>query len=235
MKSTQKKYLSMTYLQQVFPVSLFPLQENARVFKTEQGELFSGKSVELLEIKDLNTYSLRMLRDCFHIAKEEHSPLFSFRWMNLGMMSNGKCLTLSIGYPKTEKESLFSVLEEKIDKKYYLSKAMVKYVLKHQEVAKMASTQIANTIQTKQGQMDSNYIIEYLGIDSGETRIRRLTPLECERLQGFPDNWTEGVSDTQRYKQMGNAVSVPVIETLGKKLLKIVKKTNTLSPDYGQS
>lgn len=47
-------------------------------------------------------------------------------------------------------------------------------------------------------------------------RIRRLTPLECERLQGFPDNWTEGVSDTQRYKQMGNAVTVNVVEAIVK-------------------
>ena len=43
-------------------------------------------------------------------------------------------------------------------------------------------------------------------------QIRRLTPVECERLQGFPDNWTEGISDTQRYKCLGNAVTVNVIE-----------------------
>lgn len=42
-------------------------------------------------------------------------------------------------------------------------------------------------------------------------KIRRLTPLECERLQSFPDNWTIG-SDTQRYKQCGNAVTVNVVE-----------------------
>lgn len=46
-----------------------------------------------------------------------------------------------------------------------------------------------------------------------DTRIRRLTPLECERLQGFPDNWTIG-SDTQRYKQCGNAVTVNVVEAV---------------------
>jgi len=51
-----------------------------------------------------------------------------------------------------------------------------------------------------------------------EVRIRRLTPVECERLQGFPDGWTEGVSDTQRYKCLGNAVTVNVIEFLGHKL-----------------
>ena len=48
--------------------------------------------------------------------------------------------------------------------------------------------------------------------------IRRLTPTECERLQGFPDGWTEGQSDTQRYKQLGNAVSVPVVKAIGEQL-----------------
>lgn len=51
------------------------------------------------------------------------------------------------------------------------------------------------------------------GITDG-ARIRRLTPLECERLQGFPDNWTEGLSDTQRYKTLGNAVTVNVVEAV---------------------
>ena len=44
--------------------------------------------------------------------------------------------------------------------------------------------------------------------------LRRLTPIECERLQGFSDNWTEGVSDTQRYRQLGNAVTTNVIESI---------------------
>lgn len=43
-----------------------------------------------------------------------------------------------------------------------------------------------------------------------ESIVRRLTPTECERLQGFPDNWTESQPLTQRYKQMGNAVTVNV-------------------------
>lgn len=41
--------------------------------------------------------------------------------------------------------------------------------------------------------------------------VRRLTPVECERLQGFPDDWTDGQTDGHRYKQMGNAVAVPVV------------------------
>jgi len=50
------------------------------------------------------------------------------------------------------------------------------------------------------------------GDGDGAARVRRLTPLECERLQGFPDGWTAvgEMSDTQRYRQLGNAVAVPV-------------------------
>ncbi len=51
-------------------------------------------------------------------------------------------------------------------------------------------------------------------VEYNESSIRRLTPIECERLQGFPDNWTDGQSNTQRYKQLGNAVSVPVIKSI---------------------
>jgi DNA (cytosine-5)-methyltransferase 1 len=49
--------------------------------------------------------------------------------------------------------------------------------------------------------------------------VRRLTPLECERLQGFPDEWTSGQADQHRYKQMGNAVAVPVVEWIVKRLV----------------
>ena len=51
-----------------------------------------------------------------------------------------------------------------------------------------------------------------------KVRVRRLTPLECERLQGLPDNYTDNVSDTHRWKTLGNAVTVPVIEYVVKNL-----------------
>lgn len=52
-----------------------------------------------------------------------------------------------------------------------------------------------------------------------ENQIRRLTPVECERLQGFPDGWTDCVSDTQRYKTLGNAVTVNTVKAIMDKLL----------------
>lgn len=54
---------------------------------------------------------------------------------------------------------------------------------------------------------------------SDTPRIRRLTPIEAERLMGLPDGWTEGVSDTQRYKLCGNGVVVNVVEEIIKRLI----------------
>ena len=53
----------------------------------------------------------------------------------------------------------------------------------------------------------------------GAGKIRRLTPTECERLQGFPDGHTDGVSDTQRYKTLGNAVTVNVVQAIIERLI----------------
>ena len=54
---------------------------------------------------------------------------------------------------------------------------------------------------------------------AGSFGVRRLTPVECERLQGFPDNWTDGQSDSARYRQLGNAVAVPVAEWIGRRIV----------------
>lgn len=51
--------------------------------------------------------------------------------------------------------------------------------------------------------------------------VRRLTPLECERLQGFPDDWTkldEKTPDTPRYKALGNSMAVPVMRWIGERI-----------------
>lgn len=53
----------------------------------------------------------------------------------------------------------------------------------------------------------------YFAIKDGD-RFRRLTPVEYERFQGLPDNWTKGISDGNRYKCVGNAVTVPVVQLI---------------------
>jgi len=56
--------------------------------------------------------------------------------------------------------------------------------------------------------------------------VRRITPIECERLQGFPDNYTlihPRTSDSKRYKALGNSMAVPVIEWIGQRIAKVQK------------
>jgi DNA (cytosine-5)-methyltransferase 1 len=52
-----------------------------------------------------------------------------------------------------------------------------------------------------------------------ETIVRRLTELECERLQGYPDGWTEGQTASARYRQLGNSVAVPCVEWIARRLI----------------
>jgi DNA (cytosine-5)-methyltransferase 1 len=64
----------------------------------------------------------------------------------------------------------------------------------------------------------------YWGTGGGNvpyTGVRQLTPLECERLQGFPDGWTDGQSDSARYRQLGNAVTVSVAEWIAKRIMEL--------------
>jgi len=222
--SPQTKYLTMTSLRADFPAKVFPLLEGVKVFKTSQGELFSSRSAVSLEIKDQATYCLRMLKDYFLTTTADLSQLYCFHWMNLGTMSNGRCSTLNIGCPRTAKGSLSSVLEEKVDEKYYLSKKMIDFLIKNNTnefdgrfkfKGALSENDISFSLTARYWKMGKTdpYI--------KDKEIRRLTPTECERLQGFPDNWTDGVSDTQRYKQMGNAVSVPVIKAIRKSLMRI--------------
>ena len=62
--------------------------------------------------------------------------------------------------------------------------------------------------------INNQYVSEDKCVVEGVNLIRRLTPLECERLQGFPDYWTDipGASDSARYKALGNSVAVPCVD-----------------------
>lgn len=83
---------------------------------------------------------------------------------------------------------------------------------------------------------DPMYTIDTVGGNAVATpaMVRRLTPLECERLQGFPDNWTASQSDSQRYKQMGNAVAVPVVQWIIDRLVDVEARFNANAKDSGQ-
>ncbi len=93
---------------------------------------------------------------------------------------------------------------------------------KHSNNRVYSSTGISPTLNTMQGGNRQPFVL-------GGKTIRRLTPLECERLQAFPDNWTKTgvsedgervqISNAQRYKTLGNAVTVSVVEYIIKRLI----------------
>jgi len=81
---------------------------------------------------------------------------------------------------------------------------------------------VINTLQARMGTGGGNMPL----MNEGAV-VRRLTPTECERLQGFPDGWTEGQTDGHRYKQMGNAVAVPVVEWIMERLVACDKQNQS--------
>jgi DNA (cytosine-5)-methyltransferase 1 len=107
----------------------------------------------------------------------------------------------------------------------------------HNQDSRIREQQQASTLSCNAGGKEGNLVRENL-------TVRRLTPIECERLQGFPDNWTsekmeltlEGnewkatgkvlkQADGPRYKAMGNAVTVNVAEWIGKQIGKVLNET----------
>ena len=112
---------------------------------------------------------------------------------------------------------LSDILENTVDDKYYLTAEAIDYMSRLRN-GKQRWEYHKNPIEGKAACLTANM---YKGIPYGviKERLRKLTPLECERLQLFPDGYTEGVSNTQRYKALGNSWTVDVIAHIFKQLL----------------
>lgn len=82
-------------------------------------------------------------------------------------------------------------------------------------------SQISMTLQAKN---QGGYSLNYQNPIIVKDYVRRLTPLECERLQGLPDNWTEGGSDTARYRAIGNGMAQPCADYVMSKVVKDLKE-----------
>jgi len=124
-------------------------------------------------------------------------------------------------YARTKK--LGDVLESGVAEKYYLTEKYYKGLLNHKKrhnekgsgfgCAVLDPDGISNTLVCGNMGRERN-LIKDVPAQKNHRGIRRLTPRECARLQGFPDSFKVPVSDTQAYKQFGNAVSVPVAKEI---------------------
>ena len=95
-------------------------------------------------------------------------------------------------------------------------------VYARQRVDEFKNDNIASTQSARQAKNATDLVVEP---DRQHAQlIRRLTPLECERLQGFPDGWTNipGASDSARYRALGNSVAIPCVEFIMKSLNEVV-------------
>lgn len=80
-------------------------------------------------------------------------------------------------------------------------------------VAQPYQEAVGTLVRSDHKGISSQYVSDDKCIVENHNLIRRLTPLECERLQGFPDGWTNtGASDSARYKALGNSVAIPCVE-----------------------
>lgn len=97
---------------------------------------------------------------------------------------------------------------------YTLTDADRHAVFRRQWVDKFREGKSASTQSARQWKDATDLVCQPSRDTLAVFLIRRLTPLECERLQGFPDRWTDlpGASDSARYKALGNSVPVPCVE-----------------------
>lgn len=129
------------------------------------------------------------------------------------------------------KFAIRDILEEEVDPKYTLSDKLWNYL---QEYAKKHKAKgngfgfgltnldgISRTMSARYYKDGAEILIPQDGLNP-----RRLTPRECARLQGFPDSFLIPVSDNQAYKQFGNSVVTPLIQAVGKNIIKEILKIN---------
>ena len=99
-------------------------------------------------------------------------------------------------------------------------------VYARQRVDQFRDDEIASTESARQHKDATDLVCQPPSIWDADCRnlIRRLTPLECERLQGYPDGWTDvpGASDSARYKALGNSVAIPCVEYLMQRLAMVI-------------
>ncbi|MDC3418355.1 DNA (cytosine-5-)-methyltransferase [Aquibacillus salsiterrae] len=198
-------------------------------------EGFFAKPFPVLE----EPYKNREDYEQIEVDRVEISDNFSFGFHNAGIMRNGKIYTSHVQPVEVKPKPLSKILLDdiEVDEKFYLTKAMeekFEYLRGAKKIERTSATghkyffseggmsptdnldKPGRTMLTSEGSVNrSTHIVEVNG------RKRFLTPIECERLNGFPDNWTAGMTDRMRYFCMGNALVVGLIEIMGRRIEEI--------------
>ena len=169
----------------------------------------------------------------------EISDEFSMNYLNAGIMRDGIIYTEELIPDSEPPIPLADILEKDVDEKYYLGENAIekfKYLKGPKRIERTSASghkyifseggmsfpepldKPGRTMLTSEGTTNrSSHVVE----DPQTKRLRILTPMECEKLNGFPDNWTQGMSERMRYFCMGNALVVGLIERMGNRILDI--------------
>ncbi|NLP50400.1 DNA (cytosine-5-)-methyltransferase [Bacillus sp. RO1] len=146
----------------------------------------------------------------------------------------GNEVTFKFPEPTYEPTRVGDILESNVDEKYTISDRLYQGHLRRKEEHKKkgngfgfslfnADSPYTNTISARYYKDGSEILIDQGALKNP----RKLTPRECARLQGFPDDFIIPVSDTQAYRQFGNSVAVPVVEAVAQKMLHSITKMNS--------
>lgn len=165
------------------------------------------------------------------------SDSFSSKYFNSGIMINGKVTTIETIPVKEEGIPLKNILQNNVEDKYYLSEKQIekiKYLRGPKKILRtskeghqyfyseggMSETDQLNipsrTMLTSEGTLNrSSHIIKE------NDKYRFLTPIETERLNQFPDDWTKDMPERKRYFCMGNALVTSIVQKIGKRIEEI--------------
>ena len=195
-----------------------------------------AKEFKIEKIDKASQIDLKKYKDIFDVSDN-----FRFGFENSGYMHNGVIYTSKttpiFGNPITLNNI---ILNDNVDKKYFLTsqqEAKFSYLKGAKKVQRTAKTGFTyaysegsmgypdsydkpgRTMLTSEGTINrSTHVIE----DRLTKEHRLLTPVECERLNQFPDNWTDTMSDKRRYFMMGNALVTGIIKKLGNQISKLI-------------
>lgn len=215
--------------------------------KVQDYDVIFSKGMFIQQFSILKTYeeiaksSVAEYKDLIEVSDK-----FKCDFYNAGIMKKGKIYTIKV---KSDFKLVYPLRnlreEKKVDEKYFLTESQIEkfYYLKGGKKIRRVKPNgelyyyeegtmpfpdnldsPARTMLTSESRVSrTTHVIE----DFKTKKLRLLTPRECERINGFPDDWTNtGMSDRRRYFMMGNALVVGVIEKVEIELEKIIKNEN---------
>jgi len=222
-----------------FPCQSFSIAGNRKGFDDERGNLFFDLMRIFQEVKP-KYFLFENVASMKKADKQKLDEIIGVEgiMVNSALVSAQQrrriyWTNISFTQPEDEGIVLKDIIEDNTDIKHFLSKRMAKTIIGWEEKQKAKGNSFKANIFKKNSedksstlkatyhkiQGDGSYIIDEPNKSRGaktelyldKSQVRKLTPIECERLQTLPDNYTAGCSNTQRYRQCGNGWTVDVI------------------------